>query len=134
MRGFSRVSVAVPVVRVADFDGNVAQTLALLERAHGQGDALVVFPELGLCGYTVRDLVLDHHLLESCEAALELYDPRFFRFMLAQEKADAALRAEGIEPEPDRYMPREVVKYKAPGRLIDTEGVDDLNWKPKSKG
>ncbi|MEC7521375.1 MAG: NAD(+) synthase [Myxococcota bacterium] len=71
MRGFSRVSVAVPVVRVADFDGNVAQTLALLERAHGQGDALVVFPELGLCGYTVRDLVLDHHLLESCEAALE---------------------------------------------------------------
>jgi len=73
-------------------------------------------------------------LPKACEAALELYDPRFFRFMLAQEKADAALRAEGIEPEPDRYMPREVVKYKAPGRLIDTEGVDDLNWKPKSNG
>ncbi|MEQ9078406.1 MAG: NAD(+) synthase [Sandaracinaceae bacterium] len=71
MRGFARVSVAVPVVRVADFDGNVAHTLSLLERAHGQGDALVVFPELGLCGYTVRDLVLDQHLLESCERALE---------------------------------------------------------------
>ncbi|MCZ7680509.1 MAG: NAD(+) synthase [Sandaracinaceae bacterium] len=70
MRGFARVSVAVPVVRVADFDANVEHTLALLERSHAQGDALVVFPELGLCGYTVRDLVLDRHLLEACERAL----------------------------------------------------------------
>ena len=70
MRGFSRVSVAVPVVGVADFDGNVAHTLSLFEQADAQGDALVVFPELGLCGYTVRDLVLDHHLLEACEDAL----------------------------------------------------------------
>jgi len=70
MRGFARVSVAVPQVRVADFDHNVEHTLALLERSHAQGDALVVFPELGLCGYTVRDLMLDHHLLASCEDAL----------------------------------------------------------------
>ncbi len=70
MRGFARVSVAVPVVRVADFDANVEHTLALLERSHAQGDALVVFPELGLSGYTVRDLVLDRHLLEACERAL----------------------------------------------------------------
>ena len=70
MRGFARVSVAVPVVRVADFEANVEHTLALLSKSHRQGDALVVFPELGLCGYTVRDLVLDHHLLEACERAL----------------------------------------------------------------
>lgn len=71
MRGFARVSVAVPVVRVADFDANVDHTLALLARSDSQGDALVVFPELGLCGYTVRDLVLDHHLLDACERALD---------------------------------------------------------------
>jgi NAD+ synthase (glutamine-hydrolysing) len=70
MRGFARVSVAVPVVRVADFEGNVDHTLALFDRSHGQGDALVVFPELGISGYTVRDLLLDHHLLEACERAL----------------------------------------------------------------
>jgi NAD+ synthase (glutamine-hydrolysing) len=70
MRGFARVSVAVPVQRVGDFDQNVRHTLALLRRAHAQGDALVVFPELGLCGYTARDLLLDHHLLEGCERAL----------------------------------------------------------------
>jgi NAD+ synthase (glutamine-hydrolysing) len=70
MRGFARVSVAVPVMAVADFDANVDHTLALLERSHAQGDALLVFPELGLCGYTVRDLVLDQHLLEACQRAL----------------------------------------------------------------
>ncbi len=70
MRGFARVSVAVPSVRVGDFDANVDHTLALLERSHAQGDAMVVFPELGLCGYTARDLLLDHHLLDACERAL----------------------------------------------------------------
>lgn len=70
MRGFARVSVAVPIVRVADFNANLEHTLGLIERADGQGNALVVFPELGISGYTVRDLVLDHHLLGSCEDAL----------------------------------------------------------------
>ncbi len=70
MRGFARVSVAVPVVRVADFDSNLEHTLALLQQAHDARHAVVVFPELGLCGYTVRDLLLDRHLLESCEEAL----------------------------------------------------------------
>jgi NAD+ synthase (glutamine-hydrolysing) len=70
MRGFARVSVAVPSVRVADFDANADRTIALIERSHAQGDAVVVFPELGLCGYTVRDLLLDAHLLEACERAL----------------------------------------------------------------
>lgn len=70
MRGFARVSVAVPVVRVGDFEANVDHTLSLLERSAAQGDALVVFPELGLCGYTARDLLLDQHLHDACERAL----------------------------------------------------------------
>jgi NAD+ synthase (glutamine-hydrolysing) len=70
MRGFARVSVAVPVVRVADCEGNAERMLELWRQAHAQGDALVVFPELGICGYTVRDLLLDSHLLEACERAL----------------------------------------------------------------
>lgn len=70
MRGFARVSVAVPVVRVADFDANVDHMLDLVERSDAQGDALVVFPELSLSGYTARDLFLDRHLQEACERAL----------------------------------------------------------------
>jgi NAD+ synthase (glutamine-hydrolysing) len=70
MRGFARVSVAVPVVGVGDVDANVDHMLSLLQRSHAQGDALLVFPELGVCGYTLRDLLLDQHLLQACEQAL----------------------------------------------------------------
>ncbi|MBZ0119986.1 MAG: NAD(+) synthase [Sandaracinaceae bacterium] len=71
MNGFARVGVAVPRVRVADFDGNAAHTIALMQQAHEEGHALCVFPELGLSGYTARDLFLSHHLLERSERALE---------------------------------------------------------------
>jgi NAD+ synthase (glutamine-hydrolysing) len=70
MRGFARVSVAVPVVRVGDFEANVDHTLALASQAHDAGAALVVFPELGLSGYTARDLFLDNHLDQACTRAL----------------------------------------------------------------
>ena len=46
MRGFARVSVAVPVVRVGAFDENLEHTLALFRKSHARGDALVAFPEL----------------------------------------------------------------------------------------
>ena len=52
---------------------NLEHTLELWRRSHEQGDALCVFPELGLCGYTTRDLLLDHHLQQaSAEALLQL--------------------------------------------------------------
>lgn len=70
MRGFARVSAAVPVCAVADVPGNTGRILALWRQAHDQGDAVVVFPELALCGYTVRDLLHDGHLLDGCERAL----------------------------------------------------------------
>ena len=70
IEGFARVSAAVPTCRVADFDHNVSHTLSLWGTAHKQGDAVVVFPELGLSSYTVRDLFHDHLLLARCEAAL----------------------------------------------------------------
>ena len=66
MRGFARVSAAVPVCRVTDFEANGQNTLALWREAHDEGCALVVFPELGLSAYTARDLLSNSHLLEQC--------------------------------------------------------------------
>lgn len=71
LHGFARVAVAVPLCRVADFEFNQAHTLALWQEADGAGAALVVFPELGLCGYTVRDLFHDRHLQDACLASLD---------------------------------------------------------------
>ena len=64
------MSGAVPECVVADTQANAEQTVALLKAADAQGDAVVVFPELGLTGYTARDLFCDGHLLEQAEAAL----------------------------------------------------------------
>ena len=64
-RGLVRVGAAVPPLRVTDFAYNREQTLALWRRAHDEGHAVVVFPELGLTGYTAGDLNMDGHLLQS---------------------------------------------------------------------
>ncbi|RZL04263.1 MAG: NAD(+) synthase [Rubrivivax sp.] len=68
--GFARVAVAVPAIRVADPSWNAEQTIALMTDAAEAGAALVVFPELGLSGYTCDDLFHQHALLDACEAAL----------------------------------------------------------------
>ncbi|MEP7303313.1 MAG: NAD(+) synthase, partial [Caldimonas sp.] len=67
---FVRVAVAVPRIRVADPAFNAAQTVAMLERAAGEGASLVAFPELGLAAYTSDDLFHQRALLDACEAAL----------------------------------------------------------------
>jgi NAD+ synthase (glutamine-hydrolysing) len=70
MRGFARVSAAVPAARVADFEANSFNILALWREADAQGSAVVVYPELCICGYSTRDLLHDSHLLEASLNAL----------------------------------------------------------------
>lgn len=71
-QGFARLSVAVPAMSVGDVEANGRRTLALWRRSHAQGDALVAFPELGLVGYTLRDLLHDRRLLRAALDTLEL--------------------------------------------------------------
>ncbi len=54
--GFLRVSAACPAVVVADPDENARRTGALAHEAAAAGAQVVVFPELGLTGYTCGDL------------------------------------------------------------------------------
>jgi len=61
--GFARVAAAVPRVRVADPQHNVARTVALARRAAAQQAAVVAFPELGLCSYAIDDLLHQRALL-----------------------------------------------------------------------
>src|SRR5262245_48151366 len=54
--GFLRVGAASPRVWVADPARNVEEVLRVVEEARGLGTQLLVFPELGLTGYTSGDL------------------------------------------------------------------------------
>ncbi|GAB92829.1 NAD(+) synthase [Gordonia rhizosphera] len=70
--GFARVTGAVPVVSIVDPVGNAERTIALLRDATDDGAALVVFPELGLCGYSIDDLVQQDAVLDACLAGLAI--------------------------------------------------------------
>ena len=69
--GFIRVAAATPALRVADCNYNAGKTIDLMREAERQGVSLVVFPELGLSGYTCQDLFLQPVLLQGALEALE---------------------------------------------------------------
>jgi NAD+ synthase (glutamine-hydrolysing) len=68
--GFVRVAAAVPTVRIAEPDYNAERVVALAREAAEEGAILVVFPELGLSGYSIEDLFHQQALLEAVRSAL----------------------------------------------------------------
>lgn len=68
--GFVRLAAAVPQVALADPRQNASRTIELIQRAHRDAVAVVAFPELGLCGYSVDDLIQQDALLDEVDAAL----------------------------------------------------------------
>src|SRR5437763_14623893 len=69
--GFLRVAAAVPSLRVADCGHNADRTLDLMRRAEDQGVNVLVFPEMGLTGYTCNDLFQQFTLQQGALAALD---------------------------------------------------------------
>jgi NAD+ synthase (glutamine-hydrolysing) len=68
--GFVRVAAASPRVSLADPAGNARETIDLMRKADKAGAALVVFPELGLSGYTIDDLHMQSTLLAAVREAI----------------------------------------------------------------
>ena len=69
-QGFVRVAACRPRSEVADPEFNLARTLELVREGHEQSVGLMVFPELGLSGYAIDDLLLQRALLDEVEARL----------------------------------------------------------------
>ncbi|HSN90656.1 MAG TPA: NAD+ synthase [Anaeromyxobacteraceae bacterium] len=71
-----RIALAQIDTTVGDFAGNAAKIRAATERARAAGAALVVFPELALCGYPPRDFLdLPDFLVRARETLEELARP-----------------------------------------------------------
>ena len=68
--GFIKISAVTPEVIVADPAANAEKTAKAAEDAAAEGAALVVFPELGITGYTAGDLFLQEELLEASDKAV----------------------------------------------------------------
>lgn len=68
--GFVRVAVCTPRVDLARPSENARATLSLAREAGRRRAALALFPELGISGYSLEDLVQQDALLDAVEAAL----------------------------------------------------------------
>lgn len=70
MKGYARIAAAIPTAAVADVDANRERLLSLWREADSASVNVVVFPELGLSGYSIRDLCMNTTLLDACETSL----------------------------------------------------------------
>jgi len=59
--------------KVGDLDGNVGRMRARLSEAASGGAELVVFPELCVCGYPPRDLLLEEGFVRACAERAERF-------------------------------------------------------------
>jgi NAD+ synthase (glutamine-hydrolysing) len=69
--GFVRIAAAVPNVRIADPAFNAQRTVELAQQASDAHAALVIFPELGLSGYAIDDLLHQQSLTDAVLEAIE---------------------------------------------------------------
>ncbi len=69
--GFARVAACTTRTSLADPATNAATILAMARHCDAQSVALAVFPELGLSGYSIGDLLQQHALLDAVEVGIE---------------------------------------------------------------
>nr|WP_194301084.1 NAD(+) synthase [Acetobacter lambici] len=69
-QGFVRVAACTAPVTLADPHTNIEQIVTTAQTCAGQGVGLCVFPELGLSGYSIEDLLQQSTLLNAVDTAL----------------------------------------------------------------
>jgi len=66
-----KLGIAQLNLTVGDIAGNAARLLAAAQDAHAAGAALLLTPEMSICGYPAEDLVLRRDFTAACEAAVQ---------------------------------------------------------------
>ena len=102
-----RVALAQIAPRLGDLDANLALHLDAIQRARRQGAGLVVFPELSLTGYLLRDDVP--------EVALRLDDPRLSRLLRASREIDVLV---GLVEEAAGHRFHNAAAYLSGGQVL----------------
>ncbi|MFF3849843.1 NAD(+) synthase [Streptomyces sp. NPDC002328] len=68
--GFARIAACTGHAAIAEPEANAEAVLRQARRCAEDGVAVALFPELGLCGYSIEDLLLQDALLDEVEEAL----------------------------------------------------------------
>ena len=69
--GFVKTAAVSPKIRVADTEYNAQETIRLMREVWEKGARIIVFPELGITGYTCSDLFRQDILLNGAKKALQ---------------------------------------------------------------
>ncbi|MBO5714637.1 MAG: NAD(+) synthase [Clostridia bacterium] len=69
-KGFVKVGVVSPKIKVCDVEFNVNGILTAIDQAEQNNVNLIAFPELSICGYTAGDLIYSDVILSACKKAL----------------------------------------------------------------
>lgn len=69
--GFARVAACTTRTALGDPSANARSILEMAKQCHEQAVAVAVFPELGLSGYSIGDLLQQKALLDAVEAAID---------------------------------------------------------------
>jgi predicted amidohydrolase len=105
-----RIALAQIVPKLGDVGANVESHLEIIARAKRKKVGLVCFPELGLTGYTLKDLVE--------EVALDpAKDPRFLKIVAATKGLSAVVGFVLESPE-DRGLFYNAAAFIADGRVL----------------
>jgi len=70
--GFFRIAACTPRVALAEPEANAKEIASLAAESAARGASLIVFPELGLSGYSNDDLFFQDALLDTVEQATEV--------------------------------------------------------------
>ena len=75
---------------------------------------------VGAIAATIVVMVVMKHVWEQL---FRLFDPEFYSFMAMREKEESAMRAQGIEvdPDPKQYAPEQVKQVLFPGRYVHSD-------------
>src|SRR3569623_1703736 len=66
-----KLGIAQLNLTVGDIAGNAARLLAAAQDAYAAGAALLLTPEMSICGYPAEDLVLRRDFTAACAAAVQ---------------------------------------------------------------
>lgn len=104
-----KLALAQIAPRLGDVDTNLKIILDLIAQAQAQKTDLIIFPELALTGYYLKDLVTD------VSARVSSDDPRFSPFMAASRSIDIVI---GFAEEDARHRYYIAAAYLSGGRVV----------------
>ena len=71
MNSAVKIKCVSPKINLGDVSYNASLIVKEIEMAHSQGVDVLLFPELSLCGYTLRDMLGNKTVIKACEDALK---------------------------------------------------------------